>query len=66
MFLIQVPGLGTGGVVVSGSGERPSELGDLSGGLVDGDHVAGLNLLLDHGFDHFGALANKEWSALWN
>ena len=53
------PGLGASCVIISCSGERPSEFGDLASGLVDGDDVTRLDLFLDHGFNHLGALDSK-------
>jgi hypothetical protein len=43
---------GAHGVVVAGPREGPAELGDLVGRAVDGDDVAGGDLLLLHGLDH--------------
>lgn len=45
-------GRGAHGVVVAGPGEGAPEDGDPAGGLVDGDHVPGLHLLLGEGLDH--------------
>ena len=56
---IYSPGLSSGCVVISCPGEGSTKLRDLSGGFVDRDDVASLNLFLDDGLDHFCTLAKK-------
>ena len=48
-------GVGAHGVVVARAGVGAAELGDLAGGLVDGDDIAGHDLFLGHRIDHLGA-----------
>ncbi|KAJ6441961.1 LOW QUALITY PROTEIN: Central kinetochore subunit CHL4 [Purpureocillium lavendulum] len=48
-------GVDAHGVVIAGAGVRPTELGDLTRRLVNGDDVAGHDALLGHGVDHLAA-----------
>lgn len=48
-------GVRTDGVVVAGAPDGAAELGDLAGGLVEGDDVAALHLLPGERLDHLAA-----------
>jgi hypothetical protein len=54
-WALNVSGLRTRVVKVTGSGERSSELGDFAGSFINGDDVTSHDLLLLDRFNHFSS-----------